>query len=220
MKAAIGVLVNNEEMFAANFKGIADYDVFFADHPPNATMGLNTLLDNIGNDGNDVAIILHQDVALPIHWFSLVDAAIHRLPENWLVAGAWGMEVKDYRTRPYGSINDVRLHVIAPDGKKVPIMQRGDPLPHEVDTLDEVCLIINLKHGFRFADEMMGFDLYGTYICQWAKAKALTAWAIDAPIKHLCTRDFTFEPDQTFMNNWNWLHQRFPGQPIISTVYQ
>jgi hypothetical protein len=93
------------------------------------------------------------------------------------------------------------------------------PLPQEVEALDEVCLIINMKRGFRFDKKMHGFDLYGTYICLWAKQNGYSAWAIDALFTHDTKRSWAWKPDTTFMNNWDTLKKQFPDYNVLSTVY-
>lgn len=218
MKLAMGVLVTDEQMFLNNFKN-RKVDAYYVVGAPNASDGLNILLDLNEKGGSDVAILVHQDITFPDAWTDNIETCLKQLPHDWLVAGVWGIALHDGEEIPYGNIIDSRMVATLKDGTRKAVGMYNGPLPVEVNALDELCLIINLNCGFRFTKEMLGFDLYGTYACLWAKENGRSAWVIDAPITHHSKRSFSFIPDQAFKNNWRWLHSRFPALPVLSTVY-
>ena len=80
-------------------------------------------------------------------------------------------------------------------------------------------IFVNLKKGFRFDENLSGFDLYGTMCVLQAQEMGGTAWIIDAFCEHYCMRPFTWYPDKEFEESFKWLHQRFPdAKRIDSTV--
>lgn len=218
MKVAYGVLINDENLFYKNFADnvlpIRTIGIF---NPLSASTGLNYLLGEMDEAGYEIGILIHQDVELPARWLDRTMEKLKQLPENWLVAGVWGVKVVDGEANYYGHIIDSRM--ARKIGMKQPVAMLAEPIPQQVDALDEVCLIINLRHGFRFSKAMQGFDLYGTYICLWAKNNGLSAWAIDAKFTHNTRRAFSWKPDEVFMGNWEWLGKEFPADYVVSTVY-
>lgn len=218
MNAAFGVMINDESVFYKTFlrEDMKTIGVFF---PASAATGLNYLLGEMDQYECDTGILIHQDVEFKEDWLQVVESRLKELPENWLVAGLWGAKSIGDCKHYYGNIVDAR--VARKLGADKPVGIYAPPLPTEVDTLDEVCLIINLKHGFRFDEGYRGFDLYGTYTCLWAKKNGFSAWAIDAPLLHNTKRSWAWKPDSTFTNNWERMEKEFPypEYTVISTVY-
>ena len=167
-----------------------------------AAVGMNKLLKSFSDA--DIGVIVHQDVYLPDNWEEDMIAGIKELPEDWGVAGVWG-RTEDYLY--HGNILDRGIRAYAP------------PLPFAVDTLDEVCLIFNMKTNPSFDEEMMGWDLYGTYIVLYMKNKGKQAFVIDAPLAHFTSRGKAFAMTDLFVNNLLWLDKQYPDLPILSTVF-
>ena len=220
MNAAFGIMINDETLFYKNFAdNVLPYRTVGIFNPSSASSGLNQILNEMDECGYEIGILIHQDVELHPNWLAEVWTAINRLPSDWLVAGVWGVKCIGDKTSYFGHIVDSRI--ARKIGADKPVAMYADPLPQTVDALDEVCLIVNLKHGFRFNPAMKGFDLYGTYICLWAKKHGYSAWAINARLTHNTKRSWAWKPDQAFAHNWEYLGKEFPSPEynVVSTVY-
>lgn len=173
--------------------------------PDSATKGLNKLLGIMEDEGNDVAVLTHQDMFYRADWTDKVIAQLKELPDSWIAAGIIG---KDMDGEIKGRFHDMR----------VPLIFNYDPLPCQASCFDECCIIVNLNKGFRFDETLDGFDLYGTLCVLQAWEMGGTAWIIDAFAEHYCMRSFQWYPDKQFEKNFKWLHQRFPDAPRIDTT--
>jgi len=183
----------------------------FLVNPESATKGLNVILCEIEREGADVAVLAHQDMYFRNGWLKRMKEQLSLLPESWVVAGVIG---KDHEGRMCGNIHDMRIvdHINTTD---------VHTFPHPAVCFDECVLIINMKKGFRFDEELDGFDLYGTLCVLQAWEMGGTAWAIDAFCEHYCTRPFSWFPGDDFKARYKWLYDRFIekfGQPD-STVF-
>jgi hypothetical protein len=174
--------------------------------PDSATKGLNKLLEILEKEGNDIAILSHQDMYFRKGWIEQLESQLIQLPESWVVAGIIG---KDKEGKICGCMHDMRI----------PLHFKTDHVfPHEAICFDECCIIVNLKHGFRFDEGLQGFDLYGTLCVLQAQEKGLTAWIIDAFAEHYCTRSFKWFPDKKFERCFKWIYKRFPNARKIDTT--
>ena len=174
--------------------------------PETACKGLNKLLRIIESEGSDIAILSHQDMFYRNGWMDKVKEQINKLPENWVVAGIIG---KDMKGAICGRMHDMRI----------PLHFCTDhEFPHPASCFDECCIIVNLKKGFRFDEDMPGFDLYGTYSVLQAKEQGGTAWIIDAFAEHYCMRSFEWYPGKDFEDCFKWIHRRFPNADRIDTT--
>jgi hypothetical protein len=116
---------------------------------------------------------VHQDVVLPSYWIkrllsqlSIVD----KVNDNWGVVGVSGVTASGHQVG----------HIVDPYGHRCYL-----PLPREVQSLDEVCLIIRKESGLRFDEELGGFHFYGSDLCLQARVKGLPNFAVDACLEHL-----------------------------------
>jgi hypothetical protein len=173
--------------------------------PTSATQGLNRLLGIIEDEGADIAILCHQDMYFRNGWLEIAEEKIKELPESWVVAGIIGKDKEGYIK---GRMHDMR----------VPLLFDYDPLPCEASCFDECVIIVNIKKGFRFDETLTGFDLYGSMCVLQAEEMGGTAWIIDAFAEHYCMRPFTWRPDELFVANWKWLHERFPNAGEIQST--
>ncbi len=212
MKVSFGALVNDMSRLNMVLKQ-SELDPELSFHiltdPTSATVGLNKLLYMIEQDGSDIAILTHQDMFYRNGWLKSVEEQISLLPDSWIVVGIIG---KDMGGNICGKFHDMRIP---------PCFNTKDihTFPQPASCFDECCIIVNMKTGFRFDEEHIGFDLYGTLaVCQ-AWEMGGTAWIIDAFAEHYCMRPFTWHPDESFEEMFKWLHGRFPyAQRIDSTV--
>jgi hypothetical protein len=56
--------------------------------------------------------------------------------------------------------------------------------PVEAQSLDELVLIVNTRHGYKFDENLPGYHLYGTDIVQSGLKSGLNSFIIDAPCIH------------------------------------
>jgi len=176
-------------------------------NPETACKGLNKLLGILEDEGADVAVLAHQDMYFRSGWIEQVKAQIAKLPESWIVAGIIG---KDMEGAICGRVHDMRIPLH---------FSTSHVFPHPASCFDECCILVNLKKGFRFLEEMPGFDLYGTLCVLQAQEMGGTAWMLDAFAEHYCMRPFSWYPDKQFEACFKWLHNRFPNaKRIDSTV--
>ena len=207
VKISFGVMVNDPlKLDLILRKSEIQGNMHFARDPETATKGLNKLLDIIEAEGADIAILTHQDMFYRQGWIDQVREQLRLLPDDWIIAGPIG---KDPDGDICGTIRNMQL----PGAYRT-----GHKFPHPASCLDECCIIINMKKGFRFDENLDGFDLYGTLAVLQAKEQGGTAWILDAPCEHYCSRSFSWWPDKEFEKRFNWLHERFPKAERIDTT--
>lgn len=199
-RISFGVLVNDWVRFGQVFQqSQITGEAHFIKEPESATKGLNELLDIIEAEGADIAVLSHQDMHYKSDWVQKVRAQIEKLPDNWIVAGIIG---KDMEGKIAGVFRDMRIpnYFDTSDIHKF-------PLP--ASCFDECCIIVNMKSGFRFNEELEGFDLYGSMCCLQAKEMGGTAWILDAYAEHYCLRPFTWRPDEKYCARFKWLWETY-----------
>lgn len=209
LKAAFGILVNDLMRVDMVFRQ-SEIDPGTPCHtiklPETACQGLNKLLGILEDEGNDIAILSHQDMYYRQGWLDQVKDRIRELPDSWVVAGIIG---KDMEGAICGRMHDMRIPLH---------FATSHVFPHPAACFDECCIIVNLKKGFRFDEAMPGFDLYGTLCVLQAKEMGGTAWIIDAFAEHYCMRPFSWYPDKAFEDCFKWIHRRFPNADRIDTT--
>lgn len=122
-------------------------------------------------DGAAVVAFVHQDVYLPAGWVGRVISALGSLDEDWAVAGVWGV-MRDGRFAG---------RVWCSGGGQEHVGIRGIL---EVESLDEIVLLVNTRHGLRFDPNLPGYHLYATDLIRQARERGLKAFCIDAPVVH------------------------------------
>lgn len=151
----------------------------------------------------DILIFVHQDVFLPI---TFEDELRHALID----------------------LNGVEWGVIGPAGQSATggygyVLDRGHPwgqnlrLPIEVDTLDELMLIVPRgKFEFQFDEAMPNHHLIGTDLCMQARAQHKSRWAILAYCAH---NSKTRGIDPAFWDAADYVMRKWPQfLPIYATV--
>lgn len=182
---------------------ILTYTITLAD---SATKGLNRLLGIAEAEGADICVLTHQDMFYPVTWIEDLTKQLALLPENWVTAGIVG---KDKEGVLCGRFHDMSTPLWILSNHKFPI---------EACCYDECCIIVNMKSGFRFEEELDGWDLYGTYAALRSQEMG-SAWIIDAWAEHYCGRFHRgWEPDEVFKESMKWLFRRFPDRRIDSTI--
>ena len=212
MKFAFGVLVNDLHRLDMVFRQSEispEIPCHIIKLPETACKGLNKLLGIIEREGNDVAILSHQDMFYRSGWLEQVESQLAKLPDSWAVAGVIG---KDMNGQICGAMHDMRQ----------PLHFKTDHVfPCSASCFDECVIFVNMRSGFRFDEGLPGFDLYGTLAALQAQEKGNTAWIIDAFCEHYCMRSFQWTPDEAFQASFKWLYEKFPhARRIDSTVIQ
>jgi len=210
MTFSFGTLVSNEKILKTHLLTSQlpkDTKISYVKNSTNASKGLNILLEKFYNDGADIGIFLHQDVVVSKDWLSQVENQTKKFSDNWLLAGVWGRTLDGYY---HGCVFDTRF----PDP-----WETDDIFPMEVDCLDGVCLIFNLKYKIDLSNDLKGWDPYDTYVCMLAKSLGLKVYVIKASLNHYCTRSIRWKPDEEFFENIEILKKRFPDQEVCSTIW-
>lgn len=137
------------------------------------------------NCGIDVAsgkhlILCHDDLLIPNDWLQRIKA---RISEFYTKGINWGV------IGPAGIFNNKAAFFLYDKNNK-PLKYSNptiinDQSYYEVESLDELCLIIDKAYGLRFSDDALsGFHFYGANLCYLANSKHLKNFAIDAYCHH------------------------------------
>jgi hypothetical protein len=173
MKITFVVAVNNRSVFEGNFlqspcvQATQNCEIIAQEGFPSAATAYNAAIDRASND---LVVFCHQDIFLPESWISDLQIAVEHLEvqdPTWGVLGTYGE-----------TLNDQGRGYIYSSGRSL----LGRPLPHpvEVQTLDEIVLIVRKSSGLRFDDRLPHFHLYGADICLRAAQHGKKSYAIPA----------------------------------------
>lgn len=151
-----------------------------------------------------IIIFCHQDVIFPQKWagnlFEQI-CIVEKTHKNWGVLGTFGVARNGMFAGHIVSAG-VHFHCL--------------PLPAEVQSLDEHCLVIRQDSGLSFDEDLGGFHLYGADICVQSLAKGLTNFAIDACVQHLSSG----KVDIDFVEATNKLYQKWKDKNSPLAVIQ
>ena len=171
------VAVNNKEVFESNFlashcfRVSHGHQILTQEGFVSAAKAYN---DAIGKALHELMVFCHQDIFLPNDWLSELTGALELLEAtdpNWGVLGCYGE-----------TLNDNGRGYVYSSGRGV--MGRPFRDPAQVQTLDEIVLILRKSSGLRFDDELPHFHLYGTDICLRAARRQMKSYAISALCIH------------------------------------
>lgn len=182
--------VSNEEILHQNFlaselfQSQGWHQMIFQKNFDSAGKAYN---DGMKRSYYEMVICCHQDVLLPANWLvdlkRSLDYLAHHDP-NWGVLGCYGVTQKGHH------VGHLYSHGWGVLGKPF-------DTPIEVQTLDEVVLIVRKSAGLRFDEGLPHFHLYGTDICLQAQQIGLKCYAISAFCIHN-TNQIVELPDQFF----------------------
>lgn len=122
-----------------------------------------------------VAVFVHQDVYLPHGWDARLVEVLDALDADapaWGVAGCYGVDAAGHSLGRTWSTGLQRV-----------VGERLDR-PARAAALDELLLVVNLRHPIRFDEDLPGYHLYGTDVCVAADEAGLESWVFDAPVVH------------------------------------
>lgn len=153
-----------------------------------------------------IYIFVHQDVYLPTGWEDQLQRQINQLDEqdpSWAVAGVYGVGKDGHHV---GRVWSSGI------GKEL-----GAPLaaPVQVQSLDELLIILRGSSGLRFDDQLPSFHLYGTDIVQSAIAAGHSAYVIHSPVVHNSRSVRTLKGG--YMEAYNYMRLKWRARLPIAT---
>jgi hypothetical protein len=174
------VAVNNREILKANFLSSPciepHHQIILQEKFRSAAMAYNDALDK---SVNDLIVFCHQDMFFPLSWISQLDRTLEDLGSrdpDWGVLGCCGI-TREGQHR--GHVYSLGVGMI------------GQPAePAQVQTLDEIVLILRKSSGLRFDEELPHFHLYGTDICLRAATLGKKNYAISVFCVHNTSQAF------------------------------
>ncbi len=199
------IAVNDEKILSQNFKHIL----------PDNSFILQRQYDNIPRAYNDAIpkcdqeyiCLLHQDVYLPVGWLDIVKEKILNLHDkDWGVLGVAGVTLKNNNTEKHylGHVRDRGCE-----------WGKAEGLPAEVDTLDELLLIIKNDGRLSF-DPGTGNHFYGADICTQARIQGKKCYAIDAYCHHNSIHGSELPPG--FWESCNYMKKKYKDMLPIGTT--
>jgi hypothetical protein len=125
--------------------------------------------DAIDKSVNEIIVFCHQDMFFPGPWIAQLQQSCEWLETKdprWGVLGCSGI-TRERQMRGY--VYSSGLGVV------------GDPSePAEIQTLDEIVLVLRKSSGLRFDETLPHFHLYGADICLRAAERGMKSYAISA----------------------------------------
>jgi len=127
---------------------------------------------------NDIMVFTHQDMVFPVNWeYDLQNSIkyLNNIDPRWGILGCYGKVEDGHHGKGHG-------YLYCNGNKKL----LGKPFSHpiQVQTLDEVVLIIKKSSGLRFDNLLPHYHLYGADICMTAETKGMKCYAISAFCLH------------------------------------
>jgi hypothetical protein len=170
------VAVNNKEILGRNFlaspclRDPHPHQILFQENFSSAALAYN---DAIDKSVNDLIVFSHQDMFFPGPWIAQLQRNCDQLGSQdpkWGVLGCSGItRVRQMRGHVYSS----GLGIVGNTSE-----------PGEVQTLDEIVLIIRKSSGLRFDEGLPHFHFYGVDICLRAAERGMKSYAISAFCLH------------------------------------
>ena len=177
------VATNNREILEKNLLaspclcGTHRHQIVVQEDFKSAAAAYNDALDK---SSNDLIVFCHQDMFFPPGWISDLQSIIERLEikdPDWGVLGC------------FGATQDGQLHGYVHSSGLGILGRYSDPT--EVQTLDEIVLIVRRSSGLRFDASLPNFHLYGTDICLRAASIGKRNYAISAFCIHNTYQAYT-----------------------------
>lgn len=199
--------VSDHKKYAAcvleSLKRNAPFETIPIDNNGNRFSAAQALNLGLERAKGNLVVFCHQDVVFPEGWVIRLLSRLEPL-NSFGVAG------------PAGRCTDGGYagHVID-NGKD----WHYPPLPREVQTLDELCLVIRRDSGLKFDESFEQFHLYGADLCLQARLNDLPCYAVDCGLEHLSggVKDEQWHAGkERFIRKW-WPHRKVVGSKIHLT---
>ena len=139
---------------------------------PSAAVAYNRAIDATTAE---ILIFAHHDVYLPRGWENLLTRRLRELEArdpNWALYGPFGVGLDASHIGPVWS-SSIGL-----------IVGRVPTAPAEVQSFDEMVIVMRRSAGLRFDEALPGWHMYGTDIVTTARTKGLHAYAGALPTIH------------------------------------
>lgn len=123
----------------------------------------------------EVVIFAHHDVYLPKGWDRLLEtrlAEVAAQDPDWALFGSFGVALDSTHVGPVWSSSLGQ------------IVGRVPRAAVEVQSYDELLIVLRRSSGLRFDEALGGWHFYGTDIVTQARARGLRAWAGALPCIH------------------------------------
>ncbi|MBP9184554.1 MAG: hypothetical protein KBF78_15565 [Fuscovulum sp.] len=139
---------------------------------PSAAAAYNRALDALDAE---VVVFAHHDVYLPRGWDRVLAARLEevaRVDPDWALFGSFGVGLDAAHIGPVWSSSLGQ------------IVGRVPTAPVQVQSYDELLIVLRRSSGLRFDETLGGWHFYGTDIVAEARARGLRAWAGALPCIH------------------------------------
>jgi len=176
MTLTVACASNSDTILNAN---LAQSPMFAAGTPlhlernaPTAAIAYNRALDATTSD---IVVFAHHDVYLPHGWQTVLAARLAEVTTadpNWALFGAFGVGLDAAHIGPVWSSS------IGQIVGRVPMQ------PTQVQSFDELLIVMRRASGLRFDENAPGWHMYGTDIVQTARAAGMRAYAGALPTLH------------------------------------
>lgn len=174
-RIALACASHSDAILAANLARspcVASLGLHVERDAPSAAAAYNRALDALDAD---VVVFAHHDVFLPAGWERVLAARLDEvaaLDPDWALYGSFGVGLDAAHIGPVWSSS---LGQIV---GRVPLE------PVQVQSFDELLIVLRRSSGLRFDEGLGGWHFYGTDIVAQARARELRAWAGALPCIH------------------------------------
>lgn len=159
----------------------------------------------------DIAVFAHQDVYLPQGWEEALlrnIAVIEETDPGWGVIGVYGIrDDGGHAGRVWSSGLNRELDT-------------GSNEPARASSIDELLIVLRRGSGLRFDEDLPGFHMYGTDICQTSLERGHGVYVVNAPVVHNSVPVFSLAGGYThaycYMRK-KWRH-RLPIRTTVATI--
>jgi hypothetical protein len=158
-------------------------------------------------DGAEAVAFVHQDVYLPAGWVGRLESAISWLEdqgEPWAILGVWGVHADGSSAGRVWCSGGSREHC-------APVRE-----PAEVASIDEIVIVLNLRHGLRFDENLPGFHLYATDLILQAWQRGLKAYVVVGPVVHN-SRNNPNPFDASFFRAYRYMQKKWATELPVQT---
>lgn len=165
-------MVNRQDVFERDLLSSLQESIDYIDLKVvrGARSGASGLNEGLDMARADVVVCAHQDVYLASGWLARLLDLLATAPKPWGVCGTAG-------TMRGGQMHGT--HSGLGMGEPPNMMRHV-----EVQTLDEVVLVVRKSSGIRFDERLPYFHMYGADACLQAAERGLGVFVLDLPMQH------------------------------------
>ncbi len=204
------VAVNNREILESNLlrspllaKG-HPHQLLIREGFRSAALAYNDALEEATHE---VVVFLHQDIYLPDHWLGDLEQTLNALKaagRPWGVIGCFGA-----RAGAQGGLGSVYSTGWGIQGRKI-------NEPAEVETLDEIVLVVCKSSGLRFDPLLPYYHMYGVDLCLTARSLGLPSYVMPTFCIHNTRQVLVLPPE--FFSCYSYVKNKWPQYlPINSS---